>query len=107
MTDARLNIRPLLAAGLVAVATGFGSIVLAWYHAGNTSQVWIQNQEMILGGIGGLGLVIIGVGLVIYDRLLAARAVEEERWERMLTAFERRTAEPEIRRPRRRQLTAS
>ena len=81
------GIRPLLAAGTVAVAIGFASIVLAWYHAGNTSQVWIQNQEMILGGLGGLGLVIVGVGLVIYDRLLASRAAETERWERMFAAL--------------------
>lgn len=81
------GIRPLLAAGTVAVAVGFASIVLAWYHAGNTNQVWIQNQEMILGGLGGLGLVIVGVGLVIYDRLLAGRAAETARWERMFAVL--------------------
>jgi branched-chain amino acid transport system permease protein len=87
MKTTRLAIRPLLALGTVTVAVGFTAIVLAWYHSGNTSQVWIQNQEMILGGIGGLSLVIVGVGLVIYDRLLASRAAESEKWDRMFAAL--------------------
>ena len=61
--------RPLIAAGVVALALGFTAIGLAWYHAGNTSQVWIQNQELVSGGIGGLALVVLGVGLVLADRL--------------------------------------
>ncbi len=97
MTTNRAGVRPLLAFGMTAVAVGFASIVLAWYHSGNTSQVWIQNQEMILGGLGGLGLVVVGVGLVIYDRLLAVRAAEAERWERMFDAL----AQQQQQRPRR------
>jgi branched-chain amino acid transport system permease protein len=61
--------RPLITAGVVALALGFAAIGVAWYHAGNTSQVWIQNQELVSGGIGGLALVILGVGLVLTDRL--------------------------------------
>jgi ABC-type branched-subunit amino acid transport system permease subunit len=61
--------KPLITAGAVAIAVGFAAIGLAWYHAGNTSQVWIQNQELVSGGIGGLALVILGVGLVLADRL--------------------------------------
>ena len=64
-------IRPLVAAGAVVVAVGFAAIGLAWYHAGNTSQVWVQNQELISGGIGGLALVIVGVTLIAYDRVTA------------------------------------
>ena len=101
-------IRPLLATGTVSAAMGFASIVLAWYHAGNTSQVWIQNQEMILGGLGGLALVIVGVALVIYDRLLVLRTAEAERWERMLTALETSLTDPDARQLKRRpQLSAS
>ena len=64
-------IRPLVAAGAVVIAVGFAAIGLAWYHAGNTSQVWVQNQELISGGIGGLALVIVGVTLIAYDRVTA------------------------------------
>jgi hypothetical protein len=63
------TIRPLIAAGATAVAIGFAAIGLAWYHAGNTSQVWVQNQELISGGIGGLALVIVGVTLIAFDRV--------------------------------------
>jgi ABC-type branched-subunit amino acid transport system permease subunit len=62
-------IRPLVLAGAVLIAMGMAGIGLAWYHAGNTSQVWIQNQELISGGFGGLALVIIGVTLIGYDRV--------------------------------------
>ena len=64
-------IRPLVAVGAVVIAVGFAAIGLAWYHAGNTSQVWVQNQELISGGIGGLALVIVGVTLIAYDRVTA------------------------------------
>jgi hypothetical protein len=61
-------------AGVVGIATGFAAIGLAWYHLGNTRQVWIQNQELLSGGIGGLALVVLGVGLLIVDRLTTTRA---------------------------------
>lgn len=70
--------RPLVAAGTVAIAVGFAAIALAWYHAGNTSQVWVQNQELISGGIGGLALVIVGVTLIGYDRVTALVTVLRE-----------------------------
>jgi hypothetical protein len=62
-------VRPLVVGGAAAVAAGFVAIALAWYHTGNTSQVWIQNQEIMSGGIGGLALVILGTGLIVTDRL--------------------------------------
>lgn len=55
--------------GTFAIAAGFLAIGLAWYHAGNTTQLWIQNQELISGGFGGIALVVVGVGLLIADRL--------------------------------------
>lgn len=56
--------------GVLAMIAGFLAIGLAWYHAGNTNQLWIQNQEMISGGLGGLALVLTGIGLLIRDRLI-------------------------------------
>ena len=79
-----LSVRPLLAGGAVLLAVGFAAIGLAWYHAGNTSQVWIQNQEMISGGLGGLALVVVGIGLLVYDRVVVLRAADAERWERLI-----------------------
>jgi hypothetical protein len=66
-----MQIRPLVAVGVVVITVGFAAIALAWYHAGNTSQVWVQNQELISGGIGGLALVIVGATLIAYDRVSA------------------------------------
>src|SRR5207248_2554638 len=36
---------PVVVASVIIVA-GFAAMVLAWYHAGNTDQLWIQNQEI-------------------------------------------------------------
>jgi branched-chain amino acid transport system permease protein len=80
-------VRPLLLAGAVVLALGFAAIALAWYHAGNTSQVWVQNQELISGGVGGLALVVVGVGLLVSDRMAVARAADAERWERLIDAL--------------------
>ena len=80
-------IRPLAVTAAVLVAVGFAAIGLAWYHAGNTSQVWIQNQELISGGVGGLAVVVLGVGLFLYDRLLVTRAADAERWERLIATL--------------------
>jgi len=90
-----LKIRPLVLAGVVAIALGFGSIVLAWYHAGNTSQVWIQNQELLSGGVGGLALVLLGIGLLVYDGLSVTRAADADRWERVLKVLEDQAARVE------------
>jgi hypothetical protein len=65
---------PVVIAG-VLVAAGFVAVALAWYHAGNTDQVWIQNQEIVSGGIGGLGLIVVGSVLLLRDALLHGRAV--------------------------------
>jgi len=100
---ATARMRPLLLAGAVVLAVGLAAIALAWYHAGNTSQVWVQNQELISGGLGGLALVVVGVGLLVYDGVLAARVRDAARWERLINALEERnraTATPARRRQR-------
>ncbi|HEV7865755.1 MAG TPA: hypothetical protein VGR20_23875, partial [Acidimicrobiia bacterium] len=68
------RLRLELIGGAVCTAAGLVAITLAWYHTGNTDQVWIQNQEIISGGIGGLALVVVGVGLLIRDGLRESRA---------------------------------
>jgi hypothetical protein len=62
-------------AGFVLVIVGFGAIMLAWYHAGNTDLVWIQNQELLSGGLGGGGLIVFGSALLIRDALLHGSAI--------------------------------
>jgi hypothetical protein len=64
-----------LVLGVVAILVGFLAIAVAWYHAGNTDQVWIQNQEIMSGGFGGLSLVLTGSALLIRDRMGRAQAV--------------------------------
>ncbi len=72
MTELR---RPTLVAGVATVVAGFVAICLAWYNAGNTDQVWIQNQEILSGGVGGLALVVTGAALLIRDAV--ARSSQE------------------------------
>src|SRR4029078_5817607 len=81
------RVRPLVAVGALAMLSGFGAIALAWYHAGNTSQVWIQNQELVSGGIGGLALVVCGVAALLTDQVLRWRAEERDRFERLVPAL--------------------
>ena len=63
----QIRIRTIV--GAVIVAVGFAAIALAWYHAGNTDQVWVQNQELLSGGVGGLALVVVGSALLMVDWL--------------------------------------
>jgi hypothetical protein len=65
---------PVVAAGLI-IAAGFGALVIAWYRVGATDQVSLQNQEIVSGGLGGLGLVIFGSMLLLRDAFLRGRAV--------------------------------
>jgi branched-chain amino acid transport system permease protein len=71
----RTTIRIPVVIGAVVVIAGFGALALAWYHAGNTDQVWIQNQEIVSGGLGGLALVVFGSMLLVRDALINGRAV--------------------------------
>lgn len=63
-----------LAAGTMAIAAGFLAIALAWSHASGTQNLSVQNQEILSGGIGGLGLILVGVALLIRDRLARNQA---------------------------------
>jgi hypothetical protein len=65
---------PVVVASCLVVA-GFAALALAWYHAGNTDQLWIQNQEIVSGGLGGLALVVVGSMLLVRDALINGRAL--------------------------------
>lgn len=58
--------------GVGAIVIGFLSIGLAWYHAGNTDQVWVQNQLIVSGGLVGLALVILGGLALATERIVRA-----------------------------------
>jgi branched-chain amino acid transport system permease protein len=58
-----------LIGGFLFIGAGFLAIALAWTHSSETDQLWVQNQEILSGGIGGLALVLVGVGLLIRDRI--------------------------------------
>lgn len=55
--------------GCTITVLGFVGIALAWYHAGNTASSFVQLQELISGGLGGLAAVVLGTGLLVRDRL--------------------------------------
>lgn len=73
------GIRLPAALGMLLVAAGFASIAVAWYNTGRTTQLWIQNQEIVSGGLIGLGLIIFGSVLLLRDALLHGSATVRER----------------------------
>jgi hypothetical protein len=78
VTAPTLRVVPII--GAVAIALGFIGIGTAWYHAGNTSQLWIQNQELLSGGLGGIALVAVGCTVLVVDQLARLiRALEVTR----------------------------
>jgi branched-chain amino acid transport system permease protein len=62
-------------AATAAIVAGIVMIALAWYHTGNTNQQWIQNQEIVSGGLGGMACIVVGSALLIRDALLRGRIV--------------------------------
>lgn len=69
------GIRLPAAVGTLMVVAGFGAIMLAWYNAGNTSQLWIQNQYIVSGSVTGIGLIITGCALLLRDALLTGSSI--------------------------------
>ena len=69
------EIRLSVVFGTAAVVAGFAAIGLAWYHMGNTDAVWVQNQELVSGGVAGLGLIVVGAVLLVRDALLNRAAL--------------------------------
>jgi hypothetical protein len=66
---ARMDIA--LVAGIVLVLTGLLAIGVGWYRAGDGPVLWVQNQYLLSGGVGGLGLVVLGTGLIVASRISA------------------------------------
>jgi hypothetical protein len=63
--------------GLLLVVGGFVAVFLGWLEASGTADVRIQMQDLISGGVGGLGLLVIG-GVLLQSALAdrAARRTE-------------------------------
>lgn len=72
-------IRLPVALGLLMVIAGFTAIAVAWYNTGRTNQLWIQNQEIVSGGMIGLGLIVFGSTLLLRDALLHGGGPVRER----------------------------
>jgi hypothetical protein len=64
-------------AGLLLVVGGFVAVFLGWLEASGTADVRIQMQDLISGGIGGLGMLVVG-GVLLQSSLAdrAARRTE-------------------------------
>lgn len=84
-----------LIVGVMAIAGGFIAIALAWRHSSDTNQLWVQNQEMLSGGVGGLGAIVVGVGLLIRDRLARNHTRLAEQLEKLLGPPEHAHVEPQ------------
>ena len=82
-------ISPSTIVAAVAIAAGFGAIALAWWHITTIEQVARQNQEILSGGVGGLGLILLGIGLLIRERLGRNQALLVRQLERLVTTHPR------------------
>jgi hypothetical protein len=60
--------------GLLLVVGGFVAVFLGWLEASGTADVRIQMQDLISGGVGGLGMLV--VGGVLLQSALADRAAQ-------------------------------
>ena len=63
--------------GLLLVVAGFVAVFLGWLEASGTADVRVQMQDLISGGFGGLGMLLVG-GVLLQSALadLAARRTE-------------------------------
>lgn len=64
--------------GLLLIVAGFAAVFFGWLEASGTADVRIQLQDLISGGVGGLGMLVIG-GVLLQSALAdrAARGTEE------------------------------
>jgi branched-chain amino acid transport system permease protein len=79
----RLRLTPTFIIGVALILAGLVAIAVAWYHTGNTDQLWVQTQEVVLGAVGGIALVIVGTGLLIRDKHEETRATLERKLDEM------------------------
>lgn len=93
---------PAFIAGVSLVLAGLIAISVAWYHTGNTDQLWIQTQEVVLGAFGGLALVVVGTGLLIRDKHEQARATLEQKLDEISSRLEPRAESKPLRAVRKR-----
>jgi NADH:ubiquinone oxidoreductase subunit 6 (subunit J) len=95
-------VRLLLFPGAIAVAAGFGVMILGWYGASHTARSIEQIPYLISGGLIGLGLVMLGALLlssaVWMTMLQRHQAEQDERVERRLDELEARLSTPSSRR---------
>jgi branched-chain amino acid transport system permease protein len=64
--------------GVLSIAAGFGTIALAWDHISRTNQLWVQNQEILSGGLAGVGMIIVGSALLVRDGLVRRVSIDEQ-----------------------------
>jgi uncharacterized membrane protein len=91
-------VRLLLFPGALAVAAGFGLMLLGWYGASHTARQIEQIPYLISGGLIGLGLVMVGALLlssaVWMTMLQRQQADQDDRHARQLDELEERLARP-------------
>ena len=63
--------------GLLLVVAGFVAVFLGWLEASGTADVRIQMQDLISGGVGGLGMLVVG-GVLLQSALSDRAAYRTE-----------------------------
>lgn len=63
--------------GLLLVVGGFAAIFFGWLEASGTADVRVQMQDLISGGIGGLGMLVVG-GVLLQSALADRSAARTE-----------------------------
>jgi hypothetical protein len=82
-------VSPTTIVAALAIVAGFTAIALAWWHITTIEQVARQNQEILSGGVGGLGLILLGIGLLTRERLGRNQALLVRQLERLVATHSR------------------